>query len=103
MARQFADVFNISRHTTEWVFANFRYLLFLVGLLVLYIANAHLAEKNVRDIQLIQRELMELKWEYTSITSNIMYRSMQSQVAAEVTPSSGLILPPEGPKVIEAK
>ncbi|MCS6929433.1 MAG: FtsL-like putative cell division protein [Saprospiraceae bacterium] len=96
------NVFNISQRTTEWVFANFRYLLFLVGLSVTYIANAHLAEKNLREIQRLQREVRELKWEYTSMISNMMYRSMQSEVAKAVAPL-GLELPPEGPKVIEAR
>ncbi|MCS7036306.1 MAG: FtsL-like putative cell division protein [Saprospiraceae bacterium] len=102
MPKNILSALNVSQRTTEWVFANFRYVLFLVGLLVIYIANAHLAEKNLREIQLLQREIRELKWEYTSIVSDMMYRSMQSQVATSVAPL-GLELPPEGPKVIEVK
>ncbi len=102
MAKKFFPAFNISQRSTEWVFANFRYVLFLLGLLLIYIANAHYAEQNVRDIQLLQREIKELKWEYTSLVGDRMYRSMQSQVALSVAPL-GLVLPPEGPKVIEVK
>ncbi len=102
MAKKFFAAFDISQRTTEWVFANFRYVLFMVGLLVIYIANAHYAERNVREIQLLQREIRELKWEYTAIVSDMMYRSMQSQVATSVA-LLGLELPPEGPKVVEVK
>ncbi len=99
MARKNFISLNISRHTTQWVFDNFRYLLFLFILLIIYIANAHWAEQNVREIQLLQREIKDLKWEYSAIVSNLMYRSMQSQIADAVK-EEGLILPPEGPKVI---
>ncbi len=102
MARKLLPSLNISQRTTNWVFDNFRYVLFVVGLLMVYIANAHYAEKNVREIQLLQREIRELKWEYSSIVSDMMYRSMQSQVANAVK-AQGLDLPPEGPKVIEVK
>jgi hypothetical protein len=93
---------NVSHQTTEWVFANLRFLLFLGFLGLIYIANAHLAEANVRRIQLLQREIKELKWEYISIKSETMYKSMQSQLEQSVEPS-GLDLRPDGPKVIKVE
>ncbi len=102
MAKKRTSALDITQRTTRWVFDNFYYVLFLLGLSVVSIANAHYAEKNVREIQLLQREIKELKWEYASIMSDIMYRSMQSQVSTAVAPM-GLYLPPEGPKVIEVK
>ena len=47
---------NIPQHTTNWVFGNFQFLLFLCFLAIVYIANAHFAERNVRDIQRLQKE-----------------------------------------------
>jgi Bacteriodetes cell division protein (FtsL-like) len=91
--------FDISRQTTQWVFDNFNYLMFLGFLTIVYIANAHFAEKNVRDIQRTESEIKELKWEYISIKSETMYKSMQSQLDRSLEPT-GVDLEPTGPKVI---
>jgi len=97
---KFREALNVSRHTTEWVFGNFKFLLFLSGLAILYIANAHYAEGNVRRIQMLQKDIKELKWEYTSIKSETMYKSMQSQIDESLEPV-GLDLSNSGPKVID--
>ncbi len=102
MAKKFLDALNISHHSTEWVFRNFSFLLFLGFLALVYIANAHFAEKKVRDIQRIQKEIKELKWQYTSIKSETMYKSIQSQIDASLEPV-GVDLANKGPKVIEVK
>lgn len=91
---------NISRYTTQWVFDNFRYLLYVGFLVLVYIANAHFAEKGVREIQRTETEIKQLKWEYITIKSETMYKSMQSQLEQSLDPT-GLDLEPEGPKVIE--
>ncbi len=93
---------NFSRYSTELIFANFRYILFLGFLMLIYIANAHLAEKGVRDIQRVETEIKQLKWEYITIKSETMYKSMQSQLDQSLD-RTGLDLEPEGPKVIEVK
>lgn len=92
--------FNVSHQTTQWVFDNFSYLMFLGFLGIVYIANAHFAEKNVRDIQRVEKEIKEMKWEYISIKSETMYKSMQSQLDDKV---ERLDLEAEGPKVIKAE
>ncbi len=102
MANKLLAALNVSQKTTDLVFTNFSYLMFLGFLGIVYIANAHFAEKNVRDIQQIQKEIKELKWEYTSIKSETMYKSMQSQMDASLEPV-GLDLENKGPKVIEIK
>ncbi len=93
---------NISENTTNWVFKNFPFLLYLGFLAIIYIANAHFAERNVRDIQRLQKEIKELKWEYTSIKSETMYRSMQSQIDESLEPV-GINLSNKGPKTIQSK
>ena len=102
MANKLLAALNVSQKTTDLVFGNFSYLMFLGFLGIVYIANAHFAEKNVRDIQHIQKEIKELKWEYTSIKSETMYKSMQSQMDESLEPV-GLDLENKGPKVIEIK
>lgn len=100
MAKKLLNALNVSYHSTEWVFRNFSYLLFLGFLALAYIANAHFAEKGVREIQRLQKEIKELKWEYTSIKSETMYKSIQSQIDVSLEPV-GLDLSNKGPKVIE--
>ncbi len=102
MANKLLNALNISHHSTEWVFGNFSYLLFLSFLALVYIANAHFAEKNVREIQRLQKEIKELKWQYTSIKSETMFKSMQSQIDGSLEPT-GVHLSNKGPKVIETK
>ena len=96
------NALNVSQHTTNLVFGNFKFMLFLGFLGIIYIANAHFAEKNVRRIQLKQKEMKELKWEYTSIKSETMYKSMQSQIDESLDPK-GVNLANAGPKVIIKK
>lgn len=102
MANKLLNALNIPKHTTNLVFGNFTYLMFLGFLGILYIANAHFAERGVRRIQQLQKEIKELKWQYTSIKSETMFKSMQSQIDAGLEPV-GLDLENKGPKVILAK
>ena len=102
MANKLLNAINVSQHTTNLVFDNFSYLMFIGGLGILYIANAHFSEKGVREIQRLQKEIKELKWEYTSIKSETMYKSMQSQIDESLEPV-GLDLENKGPKVIIVK
>ena len=102
MANKMLNALNVSQHTTNLVFGNFKFMLFVGFLGIIYIANAHFAEKNVRRIQLKQKEMKELKWEYTSIKSETMYKSMQSQIDESLDPK-GVNLANAGPKVIIKK
>ena len=100
MANKLLKALDFSSHSTRWVFDNFNYLMFIAFLGVVYIANAHFAEKNVRDIQRVEKQIKELKWEYISIKSETMFKSMQSQLDRNLD-DSNLVLDPKGPKVIE--
>ncbi|MBU6340101.1 MAG: hypothetical protein KGS48_01290 [Bacteroidetes bacterium] len=102
MANKLLNALNISQRTTDLVFGNFTYVMFLGFLGIVYIANAHYAEKGVRRIQRLQKEIKELKWEYTSIKSETMYKSMQSQIDESLSPV-GLDLENKGPKIIADK
>jgi len=102
MANKLLNALNVSQRTTDMVFGNFSFLMFIGFLCIVYIANAHFAEKGVRRIQSIQKEIKALKWEYTSIKSETMYKSMQSQIDASLEPV-GLDLENKGPKVILVK
>ena len=78
---QMADLGHV---VTGFILKNLPFLAFLGFLAIVYIANAHYAEKSVMRIQLLQKETKELRWYYMSLQSENMYNSMQSEVAENV-------------------
>ena len=66
--------------SAELLFKNLLFVLFISLLGLIYIANAHFAEKKVRQIQSMQREVKQLRWEYMTLKSENMYNSKLSEV-----------------------
>lgn len=60
------------------------YLIFLCVLGMIYIANSHMAIKNIRDIDKLGREVKELNWEYKSLKADLMFKSKMTEVAKRV-------------------
>lgn len=69
---------------TSMMIRNMPFICFLTFLGIIYIANAHYAEKKVRDIQTLQAELKEIRWEYMSLKSEVMYQGKQLRIAEKV-------------------
>lgn len=65
------------------------YIFFITFLGICYIANGYQAEKSIRKIYNTTSELKELRSEYITTRSELMYLSKQSQVA-RATASIGL-------------
>jgi len=65
---------------------NMPFILFLSALALVYIANSHLAEKKIRRINKLGREIKELRWEYLNVKSELMFRSKMSEVSKAVAP-----------------
>lgn len=65
---------------------NMPFILFLALLALVYIANSHLAEKKIRRINKLGKEIKELKWEYLNVKSELMFRSKMSEVSKAVEP-----------------
>ena len=59
-------------------------ILFVMVLGLLYIGNSHHAEKTVRKINNIQAEVEDLRADYTTLKSDLMFSSKQSEVAMKV-------------------
>jgi len=72
---------NYTQISTAWLVNNLAFLVFLAFLAAIYIANAHYAERKVRQIQTLQKELKEERWRYMSLKSELMYDSKQVKVA----------------------
>ena len=59
-------------------------ILFVMVIGLLYISNTHYAEKTVRKINNIQAEVEDLRADYTTLKSDLMFASKQSEVAKKV-------------------
>ncbi len=70
----------------QWIVKNIPFFLFLAVLAVVYIYNGHYADKTVRNINKVSRELKELQFEYKTLKSEVMFRSKQSELAKAVEP-----------------
>lgn len=70
----------------RWIVKNIPFFLFLSVLAVVYIYNGHYADKTVRSINKVNRELKELQYEFKTLKSEVMYRSKQSELAKAVQP-----------------
>jgi cell division protein FtsL len=60
------------------------YLIFLCVLGMIYIANSHMAVKNIRKIDGLSKEVKELNAEYKSLKAELMFKSKMTEVAKKV-------------------
>lgn len=70
----------------RWILRNFPFFLFLSVLAVVYIYNGHYADKTIRDINTMHKELDELNYEFKTLKSEVMFRSKQSELSKAVEP-----------------
>jgi hypothetical protein len=83
--------------TTEDATRALPFFLYLAFLGMLYIANRHISDNTVRDIDKIGKEVKELSWEYKSTKAELAFRSTLTQVAEQVKADSMEIKPSEQP------
>lgn len=70
----------------RWIVKNVPYFLFLSVLAVVYIANGHYADNNIRNINLVTKQIKEQEYEYKSLRGRLMFQSRLSEVAKAVEP-----------------
>lgn len=75
------------------------YIFFLTLIALVYIANSYYAERTIRDIDAVSKELKTLRTEYITGKSELMIVSKQSEVARAVAPQ-GIKESVEAPKKI---
>jgi hypothetical protein len=86
MPRPIKDYMNIGPILSDWVFGNLPYVFFLFFLGVIYIANANFADKQVRKIQGLEKEIKDVKWRYNAAKADLMLNTKQSEVEQMVQP-----------------
>jgi hypothetical protein len=60
------------------------FIIFISFLGMIYIANRHFAENNIRDIDKLSKEVKELSWDFKTLKADLMLKSTQTEVAKEV-------------------
>lgn len=80
-SRTAASILDGSFLTRENLLKQIPFIIFITVLGVFYIANSYNAEKTIIDISRTKKELEELRYEYITTKSNLMFMSKQSEVA----------------------
>lgn len=75
-------------------------LLFTLALCIFYIGNSHYAEKTIRKIDKLKKEVQDLRADYTTLKADYMFASKQSEVAKRVK-QEGLYESMQPPNKIE--
>ena len=83
--RTIMSVLDLTQYVSaESIMKQLPFILFLAFLAILYIANAHYAEKTTKSIYQIEKELNELRWNYMANQSEFENVTKQSEVAKMV-------------------
>ncbi len=79
------DLLDVSQWVSyETAIRNLPFVLFIAFLGIIYIWNSHQVEKSVRESNTIEKQMKELKWEYTTSKSELEYSSKMSEVSKMV-------------------
>jgi hypothetical protein len=70
----------------QWLTGNLNFVLFLSFLAIIYIANGHMSDKTIRNINKTKQELKQLQFEYKTLKSEVMFRSEEAQVLQASAP-----------------
>jgi hypothetical protein len=81
VAKALSSVFSGTFLAQEKSLQHLPFVLFLACLAVLYIANGYYADDKVREANKLGNQLKELRSEYISTKSELMFASKQSEVA----------------------
>jgi len=65
----------------EWVTGNLSYILYVAFLAMIYIANTYYTEKKFNTIERTKNELKELRYEYITTKSVLMFQGRQSEIS----------------------
>lgn len=75
------------------------FIFFVAFLAMIYIANRHMAENNIRDIDKLSKQVKELSWDYKTTKAELAFKSTLSEVEKK-TDTLGLKTSVEPPQKI---
>lgn len=100
LAKGLSKIFGGGFLSDERAIQHVPFILFLAFIAILYIANGYYADDKIREVNRVSNEIKELRTEYISSKSDLMFVSKQSQIAAAVD-TLGLKEPVVAPMKIE--
>ncbi len=100
LAKGLSTVFSGAFLTNEKTLKTVPFIMFLAGIAILYIAYGYYADDTIRETNKIANQLKELRSDYISTKSELMFASKQSEVANAVD-TLGLKEPVVPPMKIE--
>lgn len=95
----FQSLFSTERFSSSAFVGYIPFIAFAALLAILYIANRHYAERTVRQIDHLSKEVKEMNWDYKSLSADLMKLTTQSEIAKRVD-TMGLKERKEPPKKI---
>lgn len=75
------SVFSTKKLSSYLVARNLPFAAFVAVLGLVYISNRHLAERTVRSIDQLSRQVKELSWDYKSLSAELMKLTTQTEIA----------------------
>ncbi|RYY22235.1 MAG: hypothetical protein EOP41_07405 [Sphingobacteriaceae bacterium] len=75
------------------------FIFFIAFLAMVYIANRHMAENTVRDIDKLSKQVKELSWDYKTTKADLAFKSTLTEVEKR-TDTLGLKTSVEPPQKI---
>lgn len=90
--------------TREVILGQLPFVLFLMGLALIYIANRYHSENVIRRINQVQNEIKDLRSEHISVSSELGLLSKQTEVKRVSDEKGlGLVEATEPPKIIHTE
>lgn len=74
-------IFSPAKLSTYLVAKNLPLIAFLAFLGLVYISNRHLAERTIRQIDRLGKDVKELSWDYKSLSAELMKLTTQTEIA----------------------
>lgn len=101
LGKGLSAVFSGTFLTNDKTLKHLPFIIFLAFIAILYIANGYYADDKIREVNKISNQLKELRSEYISTKSDLMFASKQSEVAksAEKLGLKEPVVPPTKIKV----
>ena len=96
LAKALSAVFSETFLTNERTLQHLPFIIFLAIAAIFYIGNGYYADGKIREVNKVSHQLKELRSEYISTKSELMFASKQSEVAKAME-SEGLkepVIPP---------
>lgn len=84
LGKGLSAVFSGTFLTNDKTLKHLPFITFLAFIAILYIANGYYADDKIREVNRISNQLKELRSEYISTKSDLMFASKQSEVAKSV-------------------